>query len=180
MKKYLIFVVVALLVACSSIKQSEPIISIKNDIVLHNGFDLSLTSFQHEFMINIKSGKDLRINRIDFNLKIPNYNEMWGTYIPKSVITLRPNQDYQTISFLSEDISYLNFCEQMNSMFKSKNDVFSMQIDLILFSDDGEKIQIEDLEVKINNSTLWDNIRNFVVEKGCGATALFNIKDLFK
>lgn len=169
--KIIIFMIALVAIgACSTI--NIPDIEVKNNTILHNGFDLSFDNFKHEFLINLKSSKDYEINRINYKLMIPNYEELLGTYTPPKKINLRANQSFQEIIILSEETSYFDLCDQMSAMFKSKNDVFSMKVDLEFVTTDNVKISLSNVEIKIKSSTIWDNLRNFVIESGCKVTSL--------
>ncbi len=170
MKKVLLFLALIAISACISV--DEPDIVIKNNMVLHNGFDFETTNFKHDFLLDVKANDDFDISRITYKLMVPDYKELWGTYIPKKTIILRENQNFVELKFLSDETSYFDLCEQMNAMFKSKNGVFSMKMDLEFITTKNEKIILKNVEVKIKSSSLWDNIRNFFVENGCGITDL--------
>lgn len=170
MKKVLLFLVLIAVTACSSI--DEPDIVIKNNMILHDGFELKIPNFRHDFLVEVKAKADYDISRITYKLMIPNYKDLWGTYIPEKRIILREKQDFTELRFLSDETSYFELCEQMNAMFKSKDDVFSMKMDLEFITSKNEKIFLKNVEVKIKSSTLWDNLRNFVIENGCKVTSL--------
>ena len=172
-----LFVIMIIMVsACSTLQL--PVIEVKNNVVLQDGFSLGTTSFRHDFVIYLKSSKALKITNIDYSLKIPNYQQLNGTFKIEKNISLNPEWEYIEVKLRSEETSYLNFCEQMNAMFRSKNADFSMKMNLIFETENGKKMNFKDLEVRIKNSGFWDKLRNIVVEKGCGVLAIPAITEL--
>jgi hypothetical protein len=171
-------------VSCSTTKVSKPPIEIKNNIILQDGFSLGsfASSIHYKFQIEMKSEKDFAIKQIDYDLRIPSYNKLiQGTMITDMPITLNSNFGYKTFSFKSESFSYSELCNQLEAMFKITEDVFSLRMDLTLYTSDNQKIVIKDVEFKFNNSTIWAKIRNLIAEKGCNVMNIItNIKDLIK
>lgn len=167
-------------VSCASLKKSKPF-EVKNNIILQDGFSLGYTSLQHKYKMKLKPNTDLTISQIDYELRIPNFKEtVRGTFDIEKPISLNKAFGEQEVNVLSESIGYLSVCDHFNAMFASEKDVFSMRMDLYFYSG-TTKYEIKDIEVKFDNSNLWAQVRNRLIEKGCNVMSIMNIlKEIWK
>lgn len=179
-KAIIVLVLIILATGCCPPFCSKPKIEIKSDMVYQNGFDIRWTKFKlsHKFLLQLKSTKNLDLNQVDYDIKIPNYKETFnGTFELEDNIILNPNWHFKEFEFKTEDFGLRNFCDQMNAMFDTGDDVFSMSINLTFHTTEGETYEVNDLIVKVKDHDLWDKIRNFIVKYGCDPSKII---DLFK
>lgn len=181
LRKISILLIMAMFfVSCASVKQSKPF-EVKNNIILQDGFKLGLASLQHKYKIKLAPKTDLTISQIDYELRIPNFKEkIRGTFEIEKPISLNKAFGEQEVNVLSESIGYLSVCDHFNAMFASEKDVFSMRMDLYFYSG-TTKYEMKDIEVKFDNSNLWAQLRNRIIEKGCNVARIIDIlKEIWK
>lgn len=178
MKNLILILALVAISACSSLKKPE--IEVKNNLIYHDGFELAYTNFKHKFTLDVKPEKDYIISRINYKFNIPNHKGIWGTYIPQKILFIRQNQVFHQIQILSEETSYFDLCEQMNAIFKTNDPNLSMKLDLEFITSENKTIIINNIDLSVKNTNLWDSIRNFLVENGCKVTTLPGFVNLIK
>jgi hypothetical protein len=185
-KAIVLFVLVIISTGCWPFT-SKPKIQVKNEMVYHSGldYDVKVTQLKlllkHKFIIQLKSIDNIDLNQVDYDIKIPNYDKDFnGTFELEDNIILNPNWDYKEFEFRTEEFGLGSFCEQMNAMFDSEDDVFSMSMNLTFHTTEGKTYEVNDIVVKVKDHDLWDKIRNFVVKYGCDPSKIITkIKELF-
>lgn len=179
MKYYLSIILIFLLVSCSSI--TTPSIDVKNNVVLQDGFSFGVSSLRQKYILFMKSDYNLNIRQIDYDLKLPNYSKpIQGTFFSDTQVTIKSNQGYREFMLKSEEISYFDICNQLTAMFKNRNDINYLKMDITFYTTSNKKIIARDVEIKFRNASLWDQVRNYIAEKGCNIIELaLKLKNIF-
>lgn len=170
-KKSLWLLVVLFLTACSSLTTTS--IDIRNDEIVHEGFDFNISSLRHKFALTMKASETIAIEQIDYSIKIEGTNKrMEGSFEFDKSIVLSPNSGFKQFSLLGEPVSYLDVCEQLQTLFRANSEASSLTMDLELITSDHRKFVINDVNIRFKNDSIIDQIRNYLAEKGCNIIEL--------
>jgi hypothetical protein len=156
----------------SSENEKLPVLIIKENTVLHNGFETNMTSLStdlnHKFFFKVKANETVTITKITYKVKIPNYKEIFqGTFYEFQQITIDKDFDLQDINGLTERFSSDKFCEQIQAINESDDGLTNMRIDLKFYTKEKGEILIKDVILDIRKDSLWVKIFNFLQGKTC-------------